>query len=68
MLDNVGHFAHLSARDVTFAVVSDMPREQMEAFQAAHGMDDAHLLVARDELQRRLRGGRRRLRHQRLPA
>lgn len=32
VVDNVGHLAHLNARDTTFAVVSDMPVEQLAAY------------------------------------
>lgn len=30
--DNVGHLAHLNARDTTFAVVSDMPMSQLSKY------------------------------------
>jgi predicted dithiol-disulfide oxidoreductase (DUF899 family) len=32
VVDSVGHLAHLNARDTTFAVVSDMPIEQLTAY------------------------------------
>jgi predicted dithiol-disulfide oxidoreductase (DUF899 family) len=32
VMDSVGHLAHLNARDTTFAVVSDMPIEQLSAY------------------------------------
>ena len=32
VMDSVGHLAHLNARDTTFAVVSDMPIEQLTAY------------------------------------
>lgn len=32
VVDNVGHLAHLNARDVTFAVVSDMTMPQLSAY------------------------------------
>jgi predicted dithiol-disulfide oxidoreductase (DUF899 family) len=31
-IDNVGHLAHLNARNTTFVVVSDMPLEQLAAY------------------------------------
>jgi predicted dithiol-disulfide oxidoreductase (DUF899 family) len=32
-VDNIGHLAHLNARDTTFVVVSDMPPEQLFAWR-----------------------------------
>lgn len=36
-VDNIGHLAHLNARDTTFAVVSDMPPEQLFAWRQRMG-------------------------------
>src|SRR5213592_4020497 len=36
-VDNVGHLAHLHARDTSFALVSLAPREQLEAYMKRMG-------------------------------
>jgi predicted dithiol-disulfide oxidoreductase (DUF899 family) len=36
-VDNIGHLAHLNARDTTFVVVSDMPPEQLFAWRERMG-------------------------------
>jgi predicted dithiol-disulfide oxidoreductase (DUF899 family) len=37
--DQIGHLAHLNARDTTFACVSNVPIEDIEAFKARMGWD-----------------------------
>ncbi|GAA0590079.1 DUF899 domain-containing protein [Kribbella sandramycini] len=36
-VDNIGHLAHLNARDTTFVVVSDMPAEQLFGWRRRMG-------------------------------
>ena len=77
-VDQVGHLAHLHARDTSFALVSRAPHREDRAVQEAHGLDDPVVLVVRQRLQRRLRSlpgdaaarrlpGRRDVRAQRVP-
>ncbi len=40
MVDQVGHLAHLHARDTTFALVSRAPYAKLEPFKARMGWDD----------------------------
>jgi predicted dithiol-disulfide oxidoreductase (DUF899 family) len=39
LIDNLGHQAHLNARDVTLAVVSDAPEPETRAFRTRMGWD-----------------------------
>jgi predicted dithiol-disulfide oxidoreductase (DUF899 family) len=47
--DNVGHLAHLRARDTTFALVSRAPQDELLPFRARMGWDDIPWYTSLDE-------------------
>ena len=53
-VDQIGHLAHLHARDTSFALVSRAPITKIERTET-DGLDDSVVLVVRERLQRRLR-------------
>jgi predicted dithiol-disulfide oxidoreductase (DUF899 family) len=65
-VDQVGHLAHLHARDTSFALVSRAPIAKIEATGSAW-LDDPVVLVVRERLQRRLRRRARDTARGRLP-
>ena len=79
VVDQIGHPAHLHARDTSFALVSRAPIAKLEAYRKRMGWSHSVVLVVRDRLQPRLRRrprapragpvpGRRVVRPERLPA
>ena len=54
MVDNIGHLAHLHARDTSLVLVSRAPAGQDRAFQGANGLDRPVVFLVRERLQLRL--------------
>jgi predicted dithiol-disulfide oxidoreductase (DUF899 family) len=51
--DQIGHLAHINARDVTLALVSQAPQEQIDAYKRRMGWDVPWYTVVGTEFQER---------------
>ena len=51
VVDQIGHLAHLHARDTSLALVSRAPLANLESYKQAHGLDDPVVFFRRHRLQ-----------------